>query len=230
MEYGMVITGVTDIRAEPKFESERDSQLVYGEKVKIIEDGNEYAKVECPDGVIGYTKRKLIGEYSKRQHKIIKMFKTKDFILPFGSYINQDDIDYFNIPESIVRPLNKKYDPVDMAKKFVGTPYLWGGTSNFGFDCSGLTQRMIRFSLSYEIPRNSGKQRDKAITINSFEDAKKGDLVFFTGHVAFYLGNYKILHANGTYSRITYTDLNDQSEYSEKLLKIMVKIGRFEYQ
>jgi len=229
MDYGMVITGVTDIRAEPKFESERYSQLVYGEKVKIIEDGNEYAKVECPDGVIGYTKRKLIGEYSKRQYKIIRMFKTKDFILPFGSYINDNDIDYFNINESIIRPLDKKYDPVKIAKKFVGTPYLWGGTSNFGFDCSGLTQRMIRFSLLYEIPRNSGDQKNKAITVKNFDDAKKGDLIFFTGHVAFYLGNYKILHANGTYSRITYTDLNDKSEYSQKLLKIMEKIGRFEY-
>ncbi len=104
-----------------------------------------------------------------------------------------------------------------------------GGTSNFGFDCSGLTQRMIRFSLLYEIPRNSGNQKDKTITIKDFDHAKKGDLIFFTGHVAFYLGNYKILHAKDTYSRITYNDLNDKSEYSKKLLKIMEKIGRFEY-
>ncbi len=126
MGYGMIITGVTDIRGEPKFESERVSQLIYGEKVKIIDYENEYAKVECPDGVTGYTKRKLIGEYNKREYKLIRMFKTKDFILPFGSYINGDDIDHFNIPESIIKPLDKKYDPVDMAKKFVGTPYLWG--------------------------------------------------------------------------------------------------------
>ncbi len=225
----MIITGVADIRKEPKFESERYSQLIYGEKVSILEDGDEYIKVKCPDGVTGYTKKKLVGEYRERKYKIIRMFRTRTFILPLGSYIDGHDINYFSIPESIIRPVNKKYDPVEMAKKFVGTPYLWGGTSNFGFDCSGLTQRMIRFSLSYEIPRNSEQQCDKSITVDGFDNAKKGDLIFFTGHVAFYLGNYKILHANGTYSRITYNDLNDKSEYSKRLLDIMEKIGRFEY-
>lgn len=229
MDSGMIITGVADIRKEPIFESERYSQLIYGEKVSILEDGDEYIKVKCPDGVTGYTKKKLVGEYRERKYKIIRMFRTRTFILPFGSYIDDHDIDYFSIPESIIRLVNKRYDPVEMAKKFVGTPYLWGGTSNFGFDCSGLTQRMIRFSLSYEIPRNSEQQRDKSTTVDGFDNAKKGDLIFFTGHVAFYLGNYRILHANGTYSRITYNDLNDKSEYSKRLLALMEKIGRFEY-
>ncbi len=225
----MIITSVADIRTEPKFESERDSQLIYGERVKILGYENNFVYVECPDGLKGFVKKNLTGIYSKRKYKLIRPFRSKSIILPFGSYINDDDINEFNIPESLIRNISKKYDPVEMAKKFVGTPYLWGGTSNFGFDCSGLTQRMMRFSLSYEIPRNSNQQRDLSKTIKSFDDAKKGDLIFFKGHVAFYIGNYKIVHANGTYSRITYNDLSDNSIYSKKLLSIMEKIGRFEY-
>ena len=88
------------------------------------------------------------------------------------------------------------------------------------------TQRLFRFSGT-EIPRNSDQQKDASETVKNFDFALPGDLVFFKGHVAFYLGHGRIIHANGKHSRITETDLFDKSPYSQELLRIMEKIGRF---
>ena len=120
----------------------------------------------------------------------------------------------------------KVFLPIRLTRKFAGIPYLWGGTSDFGFDCSGFTQRLFRFSGT-EIPRNSDQQKGASETVKNFDLALPGDLVFFKGHVAFYLGRGRIIHANGKHSRITETDLFDKSPYSQELLRIMEKIGRF---
>ena len=83
--------------------------------------------------------------------------------------------------------------------------------------------------MNYEIPRNSGQQRDASTEVKDLEHAKRGDLIFFDGHVGFYLGNNEMLHANGSFSRITINNLKDNSEYSNMLLSIMQKIGRYKY-
>jgi hypothetical protein len=227
MEYGCIVTSVADIWKDPSTESERYSQVIYGEEVKILGNKDNFIFVESRDGVKGYIKKRLIGEYSEKNYKIIRRFKAENIILPFGSYINDADISIMKIPETYVKKLSARYDPVSLTKKFIGVPYLWGGTSDFGFDCSGLTQRMIRFGMNYEIPRNSGQQRDASIEVKDLEHAKRGDLIFFGGHVGFYLGKNEMLHANGSFSRITINNLKDGSEYSNMLLSIMQKIGRF---
>ncbi len=229
MEQGSIITGVADIWKDASTESERYSQIIYGESVKILGKKDNFIYIESKDGVKGYIKKRFVGEYSEKNYKIIKRFKAKNLILPFGSYINNEDISEMKIPEIYVSNINKKYDPINLAKKFIGVPYLWGGTSDFGFDCSGLTQRMIRFGMNYEIPRNSGQQRDASTEVKDLEHAKRGDLIFFEGHVGFYLGHNEMLHANGSFSRITINNLMDNSEYSNMLLSIMQKIGRYKY-
>lgn len=222
----MVITSVADIRTEPKFESERDSQVVYGEFVDLLENLGEWSKIKSVDGVVGYIKTALLGEERSRKYKINSMYRNEIMALPFGAYLDERDVDYFRIPSSLLEPIDKIFNPVKLYKKFMGVPYLWGGTSDFGFDCSGFTQRLFRFS-GLEILRNSSQQRDTSKTINSFEDSLPGDLIFFKGHVALYIGNGEIVHANGRYSRVTTNNLFDGSEYSKTLMSIFEKIGRF---
>ncbi len=224
----MIVTSVADVRKEPRSDAERDSQFIYGEEVEVLENLGEFSLVRKKNDVQGYVKTALLGEYSRRLFKLKKQFRNKIMALPFGSYVNDEDINTFKIPDSYLVKIDEKFNPVELSKKFMGIPYLWGGTSDFGFDCSGFTQRLHRFS-GYEIPRNSDQQREASKTINDFESAKKGDLIFFKGHVAFYLGDGKIIHANGHYSRITENNIFDGSPYSKILLGIMEKIGRFEF-
>jgi len=222
----MIITSVADIRTQPKFESERDSQLIYGEFVEVLENLGEWSKVRGVDKVTGYIKTTLIGEERPRKYKLNSMYRNEKMALPFGAYLDDKDVEYYGIPKGLLEPIDRIFDPLNLYKKFMGVPYLWGGTSDFGFDCSGFTQRLFRYS-GMEIPRNSSQQRDKSNEVKGFENAEPGDLVFFKGHVAIYLGNGQIVHANGRYSRVTVNNLFDGSEYAKILMSIFEKIGRF---
>jgi len=89
------------------------------------------------------------------------------------------------------------------AKRFLGIPYLWGGTSTKGFDCSGLVQRIF-FIEGVELPRDTDRQAliGKGISHDHINEARGGDLLFFgeggtVNHVAIYIGNQSFIHAHG---------------------------------
>jgi hypothetical protein len=222
-----IISSVADVRTKPKFRSDRDSQLVYGEEVSIIEKLEEYSYIKCPDGLKGYIKNTQIEEQNRKKYKLKTRFSGRKFNLPFGSYLNEKDIEKFKIPRKLISKIEDSFEPAKLSHNFLGVPYLWGGTSDFGFDCSGFTQRLFRFS-NIEIPRNSAWQREDSKIVSDFSKAEEGDLIFFKGHVGIYLNNGKIIHANGHYMSVVYTNLFDRSDYSNFLMKIFEKIGRFE--
>lgn len=222
----IINTGVADVRTEPKFESERDSQLIYGESVNLLEDLGEYSKIKSIDNLTGYVKSYLLSGYTERKYKVLKFYNGENLKFPFGSLLSSDDIKRYKVPESYYNPIeNNNYSVIDLSKKFLGVPYLWGGTSDFGFDCSGYVQRLYRF-INIELPRNSSRQRDFSKNIDSFSNALPGDLIFFKNHVALYLGDGNIIHANGHASRVSMNNLFDKSDYSKKLNAIFEKIGR----
>ncbi|MDO4554643.1 MAG: C40 family peptidase [Lachnospiraceae bacterium] len=85
---------------------------------------------------------------------------------------------------------------VSYAKKFLGNPYRYGGTSlTKGTDCSGFTQSIYKH-FGYSIPRTSSSQRSAGSKVSSLSKAKAGDLICYYGHVALYMGNNKIIHAS----------------------------------
>jgi hypothetical protein len=88
------------------------------------------------------------------------------------------------------------------ALKYIRTPYLWGGRSPFGIDCSGFVQNVFRM-CGYSLPRDSAQQAERGQVINLIEEAKMGDLLFFDNaegritHVGLFVGNKQIIHACG---------------------------------
>lgn len=88
-------------------------------------------------------------------------------------------------------------DIIAYGKKFLGNPYVWGGTSlTKGCDCSGYTQGVYKH-FGYKIPRTSYYQRSAGIRVHCLKEAQPGDLICYYGHVAIYLGNNRIMHAKG---------------------------------
>ena len=222
----MIGISVADVRVQPRFESERDSQLIYGEEVAVLSDHGEYLKVRGRDGLEGFVKKRLVTEGGPREYKMKKFYDAGTMKFPFGSYVSSQDVEYYKIPQGILVPLSESgFRVTDLSMQFLAVPYLWGGTSDFGFDCSGMVQRLYRF-VGIEIPRNADQQRDFTETVPDFESALPGDLVFFEGHVGLYLGNGKMIHANGHSASVSIDDLFQDSDYKKLLMSIFEKIGR----
>ncbi|MDO5747946.1 MAG: C40 family peptidase, partial [Actinomycetaceae bacterium] len=103
----------------------------------------------------------------------------------------------------------KRADIIAYAKQFLGTRYVWGGSTPKGFDCSGLVQYSHRNAAGINLPRVS-HQQGRAGTVVSAKDALPGDIVYYPrGHVGIYLGNGKLIHAAGTRYGVIIGGVND---------------------
>ena len=138
--------------------------------------------------------------------------------LPSGKrgYIRCADIEFLGKQSGSIRER-----VVSRAKKFIGIPYVWGGTSSKGFDCSGLVKRVFAME-GIAIPRDSDLQAGvgELIPPDNLSEAKRGDLLFFgeggtVSHVAIYLGGYEFIHA---YGEVKINSLSsDSTIYDERL-------------
>lgn len=121
----------------------------------------------------------------------------------FRQIIDQSDLKRGFIIADHVAKLDDKADlsPVDIARKFLHTPYYWGGRSSFGLDCSALVQLAFE-ACGVQLPRDSGDQEKYAAEhgrkIEADQRIEAGDLVFWKGHVAMMLDGKEMIHTNGT--------------------------------
>jgi cell wall-associated NlpC family hydrolase len=102
---------------------------------------------------------------------------------------------------------NTGSDVIEYATQFVGNPYKWGGTSlTKGADCSGFVQSVYKH-FGYSLPRTSSSQRSAGKSV-SWSNRQPGDIICYNGHVALYMGNNKIVHANSTRTGIIISSVN----------------------
>jgi cell wall-associated NlpC family hydrolase len=112
---------------------------------------------------------------------------------------------------------------VTLAAGFLEAPYVWGGTTAWGLDCSGLVQTVYG-AYGIRLPRDADQQAEMGETVR-LEDVKPADLIFFPGHVALSLGGSKILHANANYMRVTIDDF-EKSDYAKGLKEQITGVKR----
>ena len=110
---------------------------------------------------------------------------------------------------------------IDTGKQFMGVPYVWGGETPSGFDCSGFTQYVMKQN-GITIPRTAAEQFATGTPVDK-SNLKAGDLVFFTtykpgaSHVGFYMGNDQFLHASSANNKVTISSLSE-AYYTEKYI------------
>ncbi len=112
---------------------------------------------------------------------------------------------------------------VALAVRFLEVPYLWGGTTAWGLDCSGLVQTVYA-AFGATLPRDADQQAEVGETVE-FQDAKPADLLFFPGHVAISLGGTKFIHANAHHMRVTIDDF-EKSDYAKSLKAQLTGVKR----
>ncbi|AFG35303.1 C40 family peptidase [Fervidobacterium pennivorans subsp. shakshaketiis] len=248
----IVVTPVTDVRAERKFRSERVHQLVFGEIVEILEDIQILEKFDyifVRDVRLdykGYVNKNTLYFMSEEEYKQIikfKMIKVSvpfcrisgpvNFLLPFGSRLYTENGKDFFMPNgfiyNVVDEPNENFNSVvELALQMIGIPYLWGGTSSYGFDCSGFVNRLYDVALNVDMPRDASDQENrypKIATIDEQEKLMSGDLLYMEGHVMMYIGDGKIVHANGHNMCVSITSLNND-EYGKYLKSRIRKVCR----
>ncbi|MDF1670767.1 MAG: NlpC/P60 family protein [Roseovarius sp.] len=209
----------------------RDRQLLLGEDVTCYEQHDGWAFVQsAKDGYVGYlpvTELTLQDADDTPNHRVIARtthvypkanFKTRELSsVSHGSRVNvladhgrfaQTPLGF--IPTAHLAPLTQvESDPVRVAETFLGTPYLWGGNSGFGLDCSALVQAAC-LACGLPCPGDSDMQETELGTHLPRDAAlQRGDLLFWTGHVAWVADPGTLLHANAFHMAVAHEPLQD---------------------
>ena len=230
----------TNIYKKPSISSEVTSQIIYGEKFKILSKNKGWLKIRVStDNYVGYINNSCYTKKSKHDYKVINLraqifkkpnFRTNNW-LPFGSRLSAIDKNknFIKIEESKwikkkdVKKINFKYQNFNkIFKKFLNVKYKWGGKTYAGIDCSALLQVFFNFNNLF-YPRDS-KDQIKFSKINLIKKKfKKGDIIFWKGHVAICLNSKNLIHAYGPKKKVIIMPIIKTINKIRKTAKLKIK-------
>lgn len=255
MQYGICNLSIIPLRIEPSDKSEQISQLLFGEHFKILETSKNWSKVHLSfdnyEGWIDNEQFEEIGEesYSKLEEMNYSLagelidFATDEnqnfLTVTMGSNLPFYNNQFFLLNDTkyhyeglILNQILPKNSIIEMAYKFLNTPYLWGGKSPFGIDCSGFTQLVYKL-CGYKLMREASQQATQGEVLSFIEESEAGDLAFFDNdegiitHVGIIMNDNYIIHAHGKVriDRIDHSGIfNVDSQKHTHKLRVIKKI------
>ncbi|MFI5155184.1 MAG: NlpC/P60 family protein [Chitinophagales bacterium] len=223
------------MRAEPDHKSEMVSQLLFGETVLMADRSkDEWIKVRCEyDGYEGWCQESHCEGLDQKKIDVARKRLNPGWVgeiqgtkfglkIPFGSQLALEARGQIAWKEEECRFKGDPWNPSKAPRKnavirnlailFLNSPYLWGGKTVYGTDCSGFTQTLFKF---FNIPllRDAWQQAGQGQLISTIEESQCGDLAFFDNekgsitHVGILMGEGKIIHASG---KVRIDEVNDQ--------------------
>ena len=227
MKYGICHLSNVPCRLEPADSSEMVSQLLYGETVKIYEEKKKdwrraktaYDDYDCWIDIkqvtiiteeefnsinSNFVSTELVDVVEKKGSKIVTPISLGSTLPNLeNAILNFADEDFSFEGGSINTSLQQsKANIVGNSMMYLNAPYLWGGRSPFGIDCSGFTQVIYKLN-GIKLPRDASQQAKIGDTLSFIEESESGDLAFFDNeegniiHVGIMLENNRIIHASG---------------------------------
>lgn len=217
---------IAPVRRAARKDAPLDTQALYGERVEFLNSEKDWAQVKLlSDGYIGFVPAAALSrENFEPTHRVAVprsfAFSTANFKTPpigtltMGALVKveTEENGYANLHDGTyifaahLKPVDTRLtDFVEIAEQFVHTPYLWGGKSALGIDCSGLAQLSL-FMAGINAPRDSGPQEKtlgEALPPRlGYDDIKRGDLLFWKGHVAIARGYGSMIHATAEFMQV----------------------------
>lgn len=218
MHYGICNLSLVPLRIEASDKSELVSQLLYGDHFKVLEKRKNWSKIRLSyDDYEGYVDNKQFLEISEKEYQHLDSLNPKysadlvEFVqdkkgqlLPIllGSSLNGLQMLGHKYEGNSISEIFPKTKLIETASMYLNTPYLWGGKSPFGIDCSGFTQMVYKIN-GYELKRDASQQAAQGEVLSFIEESEPGDLAFFDNsegeiiHVGIILKNNYIIHAHG---------------------------------
>ncbi len=221
MSYVVCIVAVAPLRREASHRSEIMTELLLGEYAEALESSKDFIRIKCLyDDYEGWCQKVQLTEVSQTMqtnlflHKAIGLAKLNDRdcrislatplystsnIISFGNFSVQYPAKY--TCDTTQNEFNKE-NIQHIAEQFLNTPYLWGGKSIFGIDCSGFTQQVFKM-FNIKLPRDAYQQAEIGDAVGFLQEAVCGDLAFFDNdegritHVGILINSEEIIHASG---------------------------------
>jgi len=223
----MVQQPIVNLTESPR--GDRVSQLLFGERFLMLDSADGFAFGRCEkDGYVGYILSGALTAAEETTHWVVSpathLYPKPDIKAPpdvalfFGSKVKVgSETETFCrihtghfIPKTHLMPARARFgDPVGVADLFLGTPYLWGGTSRWGMDCSGLVQTAL-MACGIDCPRDTDQQ-EAALgeEIARTAPLQRGDLIFWKGHVGLMANEHMLLHANAHHMSVAYEPFDE---------------------
>lgn len=212
-EPGAVAVPLADLCASPG--GARDRQVVLGAALMVVErrDGAVFVQMGR-DGYCGWLEAGAVGPAVTATHWVAavgthlypepQVQARESAALPFGArvVVLEDDGKWARVAAGYLPSVHLRRagawfdDPVAVAEGFLGTPYLWGGNSRDGIDCSGLVQAAWH-ACGRDCPGDSDMQQGLGVALDAEAELQRGDLIFWKGHVAMVVDAERMIHANG---------------------------------
>ena len=218
-----IVVGSAALRPRPDLGTPIDTELLYGETVDVFERSKGWAWVQArADGYVGYLREEyLVLDCCDITHLVASL---RTYIYPEPNLKSPPlNLLSMNTPLSLteteeggfgllseggwvfqrhIAPLGShEADHCAVALRFIGTPYLWGGRTSLGLDCSALVQ-MSLMRCGINVPRDSDMQEHsigrEAICEHDLSDLRRGDVVYWNGHCGIWIEPAAFIHANAT--------------------------------
>lgn len=248
MQYGICNLSIVPLKSEPNDTSELISQVLYGEWFKVVECRKKWSKIRLAfDAYEGWIDNMQYIEISKEDYTTLKRSKSRlssdliEFIqdenkqlypIPLGSNLNGLALLKHTFEGNIIIKKQPKSQLIKSAFMYINAPYLWGGKTPFGIDCSGFTQMVYKLN-GYSLFRDASQQATQGEPLSFIEESEIGDLAFFDNsegqiiHVGIIMENNYIIHAHGKVriDRLDHTGIyNVDSNMHTHKLRVIKKI------